>query len=70
MRPSPNTIEVVKIFWRDASIKGTRCGWENCAYQLVGIQVFLYDPLGKQSADYSYIRDMADEAMDMMEETK
>ncbi len=70
MRPSDNAIGVVKILWRNARVTNTRDGWQRCSDQLGGIQFYLYEPLDEQSADYLYIKDMQEEAWNMLEVTK
>ncbi len=71
MRPTVNTIHVVSILWRDARHTGGRDAWRRLSYELGAIRLYLYEPLkDQQGADFHYLNDMQDEALDMMENCK
>jgi hypothetical protein len=68
MSPSRNAIEVAKVLWQDARRKGTRVAWIKAYHQFGGIRLYLFRPTKQQRADYDYICDMQDAALDMMED--
>lgn len=65
MRPSDNAIFTVRILWRDASIKGTPDAWIRCANSFGDISFYVHGTGNR--ADYEYLSDMHQEALDMME---
>ncbi len=67
MRPTDNAIFTARIVWRDAKIKNTVNAWYECAREF-GAMAFYVEGSAHYDTDYRYLKDMHEEALDMMED--